>query len=212
MFFNTHTHFEDHENIVIFNESIDNHKIAPFFSIGIHPWKASLNEENFLKVLEKGNLENCLAIGEIGLDRIKEPKLDLQVNCFRAQLIIAESLKLPVIFHCVKSWKEIKDIYQEKKRKQKWIFHGFNKVNIIEDVLKTGIMISIGTSVLGNVKLQEAIDLIPNHQLLLETDDSNVNIFEIYQKISEIKKISLPKLQEIISANFKNTFTKWSIG
>ena len=212
MFFNAHAHNRDQKNIVIVNESVDNNELADFFSIGIHPWNASLNEENFLKVLVKGNLQNCLAIGEIGLDKLNEKSFELQVNCFRAQLIIAESLQLPVIFHCVKSWNEIKAIYKEKKRKQKWIYHGFNKVAILEDVVHSGVMISIGASILSNSKLQEAILTIPNSQLLLETDDSEINIFEIYQKVSEIKKISLPELQGIILNNFQNTFTKWSIG
>lgn len=212
MFFNAHAHNRDQKNIVIINESVDNNELTDFFSIGIHPWNASLNEENFLKVLEKGNLQNCLAIGEIGLDKLNEKSFELQVNCFRAQLIIAESLQLPVIFHCVKSWNEIKAIYKEKKRKQKWIYHGFNKVAILEDVVQAGVMISIGASILSNSKLQEAILTIPNGQLLLETDDSEINIFEIYQKVSEIKKISLPELQGIILNNFQNTFTKWSIG
>lgn len=212
MFFNAHAHNRDQKNIVIINESVDNNELADFFSIGIHPWNASLNEENFLKVLVKGNLQNCLAIGEIGLDKLNEKSFELQVNCFRAQLIIAESLQLPVIFHCVKSWNEIKAIYKEKKRKQKWIYHGFNKVAILEDVVHSGVMISIGASILSNSKLQEAILTIPNGQLLLETDDSEINIFEIYQKVSEIKKISLPELQGIILNNFQNTFTKWSIG
>lgn len=212
MFFNAHAHNRDQKNIVIINESVDNNELADFFSIGIHPWNASLNEENFLKVLVKGNLQNCLAIGEIGLDKLNEKSFELQVNCFRAQLIIAESLQLPVIFHCVKSWNEIKAIYKEKRRKQKWIYHGFNKVAILEDVVHSGVMISIGASILSNSKLQEAILTIPNSQLLLETDDSEINIFEIYQKVSEIKKISLPELQGIILNNFQNTFTKWSIG
>ena len=212
MFFNAHAHNRDQKNIVIVNESVDNNELADFFSIGIHPWNASLNEENFLKVLVKGNLQNCLAIGEIGLDKLNEKSFELQVNCFRAQLIIAESLQLPVIFHCVKSWNEIKAIYKEKRRKQKWIYHGFNKVAILEDVVHSGVMISIGASILSNSKLQEAILTIPNSQLLLETDDSEINIFEIYQKVSEIKKISLPELQGIILNNFQNTFTKWSIG
>jgi len=212
LFFNAHAHNRDQKNIVIVNESVDNNELADFFSIGIHPWNASLNEENFLKVLVKGNLQNCLAIGEIGLDKLNEKSFELQVNCFRAQLIIAESLQLPVIFHCVKSWNEIKAIYKEKRRKQKWIYHGFNKVAILEDVVHSGVMISIGASILSNSKLQEAILTIPNSQLLLETDDSEINIFEIYQKVSEIKKISLPELQGIILNNFQNTFTKWSIG
>ena len=212
MLFDIHSHFKSHKDIVIVNESEDSEDLADFFSIGIHPWNASLNEENFLRVLEKGNLENCLAIGEIGLDKISEKPFELQINCFRAQLIIAESLNLPVILHCVKSWNEIKAIFKEKSRRQNWIYHGFNKVAILEDVIETGLMISIGASILSNLKLQEVIYKIPNNQLLLETDDSEINIFEIYQKISEIKKISLPELKAIILNNFQNTFTKWSIG
>ena len=212
MLFNTHSHFKSQKDIVIVNESVDNEDLADFFSIGTHPWNASLNEENFLRVLEKGNLENCLAIGEIGLDKLCEKPFELQVNCFRSQLIIAESLSLPVILHCVKSWNEIKVIYKEKQRRQKWIYHGFNKVAILEEVIETGLMISVGASILSNLKLQEVVSKIPNNQLLLETDDSEINIFEIYQKISEIKKISLPELQAIILNNFQNTFTKWSIG
>lgn len=212
MLFNVHSHIHDLKNIVILNDSIDNDCLENFYSIGIHPWKANLIEENLFKVLEKGNKEKCLAIGEIGLDKLKGPSFDIQLNCFRSQLIIAESLNLPVIIHCVKSWNEIKNIYKEKSRSQKWIYHGFNKVSILEDVIKTGFMISIGVSVLSNIKLQEAIPLIPDDQLLLETDDSTINIFDVYQKISEIKKISLRELEDIILHNFQNTFARWSIG
>lgn len=212
MLFNVHSHVNDFKNIVILNDSIDNEYKENFYSIGIHPWQANFIEENLLKVLEKGYSQKCLAIGEIGLDKLKGPSLDIQLNCFRSQLIIAESLDLPVIIHCVKSWNEIKNIYKEKRRSQKWVYHGFNKVSILEDVINTGFMISVGVSILSNVKLQEVVHLIPDDQLLLETDNSEVNIFDVYQKISEIKKISLRELEDIILHNFQNTFTRWSIG
>ena len=38
------------------------------------------------------------------------------------------------------------------------------------------------------------INSIPNNKLLLETDDENIDIIEIYQKFSEIKKISFEKI------------------
>ena len=212
MLFNVHSHIHDFKNIVILNESIDNDCLENFYSIGIHPWTANLIEENLFKVVEKGNGQMCLAIGEIGLDKLKGPSFDIQLNCFRSQLIIAESLDLPVIIHCVKSWNEIKNIYKEKRRSQKWVYHGFNKVSILEDVINIGFMISVGVSILSNVKLQEVVHLIPDDQLLLETDDSTINIFDVYQKISEIKKISLRELEDIILYNFQNTFTRWSIG
>ena len=73
-------------------------------------------------------------------------------------------------------------------------------------------MISIGASVLTNVRLQESIKKIPNHKLLLETDEAKIDILAIYQKVCEIKKISLLQLEEIIEQNFKRTFKKWQSG
>ncbi len=85
-------------------------------------------------------------------------------------------------------------------------------MSILDEVLREGWMISLGASILMNEKLQDAIQIIPEERLLIETDDQEVDIFEIYQKISKIKKISLPELEEIITNNFKSTFKKWLIG
>jgi TatD DNase family protein len=73
-------------------------------------------------------------------------------------------------------------------------------------------MISIGAALLSNSKLQECISKIPNDQLFLETDDKGVTISEIYQKVSELKKLTLPQLEELIEQNFKRVFTKWRTG
>lgn len=181
------------------------------FSYGFHPWEDKIENEKWINYECTLELPNCIAIGEIGLDKLKGPSLDIQIERLEKQLLINKKYKLPVIVHCVKSWNEIKRI-ANKYPEYKWVFHGFNKVGILEDVLRENWMISIGASILSNLKLQESIQLIPNNRLLLETDDSNLDIFQIYQKISEIKKISLPELEEIITNNFKSTFTKWVIG
>ena len=49
-------------------------------------------------------------------------------------------------------------------------------------------------------------------KLFLETDDSNFDIFEIYKKVSEIKKIPLTELEQNIEQNFKRVFRKWQSG
>ena len=95
---------------------------------------------------------------------------------------------------------------------QSWIYHGFNKAGIINEVLKSDIYVSIGSSIFTNIKLQEIVNLIPNERLFLETDDSNLDIFDIYKKVSEIKKIPLSELEEIIEQNFKRVFRKWQSG
>ncbi len=186
--------------------------VTSFFSFGIHPWNSELIEDNFLIFEQEVLKKNCLAIGEIGLDRLKGPEISIQIDVFWKQIEISERLQLPVIIHCVKAWNELYLIYKEIQPKQTWVFHGFNKVGILQDVLKTEMMISIGASIFNNIQLQESINSIPNNKLLLETDDENIDIIEIYQKVSEIKKISLQQLEDIVEENFKRTFRKWQSG
>lgn len=181
-------------------------------SVGIHPYHANLIEDNFLKIEQNALKKNCVAIGEIGLDQLKGPDFEIQKQVFTKQVLIAERMELPVILHCVKSWNEVLEIKRQTQPKQTWIFHGFNKVGILKSILKEGLMISIGASILTNKKLQHALITIPSECLLLETDDAPIDIFEIYKKVSEIKQISLQALEKIIEDNFKRTFKKWQIG
>jgi TatD DNase family protein len=212
MLFNIHSHFSSKNPNVIFNKSDYNVDEYDFFSSGIHPWYASENEKLISSISIDAVNKKCLAIGEIGLDKLKGPEFEIQKSVLLKQIQISEEMNLPVILHCVKAWNELEIIKKEVKPKQIWIYHGFNKSNLVKSVLDSGVMISIGASILTNIKLQEIITEIPNSSLFLETDDSNIDIFEIYQKVSEIKKISLQELEQIIEQNFKRTFTKWHIG
>ncbi len=213
MLFDSHSHIYTDRNTVIVNKSDKNDFfVNSFFSLGIHPWNVNPIEDNFLLFELEVKKKNCLAIGEIGLDKLKGPRIEIQIDMFTKQIEISEKLELPVIIHCVKAWNELYLLYKKFQPKQIWIFHGFNKVGILNEVLKTDLMISIGSSIFTNIQLQESLKLIPNEKLLLETDEANVDILEIYQKISEIKKISLQELEQIIEENFKRTFRKWQSG
>ena len=143
---------------------------------------------------------------------MKNKNLSQQTTLFIQQIEVAEELKLPVILHCVKSWNEIEKIKRQLKPEQKWIFHGFNRESILNQVVKNELMISIGHSILTNEKLQHSLKNIPNNQLLIETDNKMVDILDIYKKVSDLKNISLSDLEKIIEQNFTNTFTKWQIG
>jgi TatD DNase family protein len=212
MLFNIHSHFPSKNTNVIFNKSEDNTNDYNYFSSGIHPWNASENEKIISTILIDAVDKKCLAIGEIGLDKLKGPELAIQKKTLIDQIKISEEMELPIILHCVKAWNELEIIKKEIQPKQKWIYHGFNKSNLLKSIIENDIMISIGSSILTNKTLQEIITEIPNSSLFLETDDSKIDIFDIYKKVSEIKKISLQELEEIIEQNFKRTFTKWHIG
>lgn len=209
MLFNAHTHFQNGSSEAIVNaEGLSD--IPQFFSIGIHPWNASQTQLNLVN--EKAQLPNCLAIGEIGLDKLNGPDLTIQTASFKSQIELSEKLELPVIIHCVKAWNELLKIKRVINPKQIWIYHGFAKANLTKEVLKEGLMISIGAEILKSETLQKALLSIPNDRLLLETDDQSIEIEEIYTQISKLKNIPLARLKKQIEDNFKRVFTKWEIG
>ena len=209
MHFNSHTHLSHDPPHEIVNAPI-NSNLTSYYSIGIHPWNANLNDLE--KVKQKLGEKNCLALGEAGLDKLKGPDLDLQKTCFIEQVHLSEELGLPIIVHCVKAWNELRAIKRVLKPKQTWIYHGFSKANLIEEVVQEGLMISIGAAILTNKKLQDKIAWLPLDLILLETDDSDLSIERIYEKVSELKDIPLLRLEKQIEENFKRVFTKWKIG
>jgi TatD DNase family protein len=190
------------------NQTID----YQIHSIGIHPW--DLPEEWDEALFE--NLftnPNCVAIGEIGLDTLCESDFETQLYYFLKQIELAEKYQLPVILHCVKAWNQMEVVKKKYKPKQTWVFHGFTKINLLDNVLKNNVKISIGAAVMHAQNVQEIVRRVPLTELFLETDDqSNFEISDLYQKVSEIKQISLQSLEDQILENVKNTFQKWQIG
>ncbi|MBM3185777.1 MAG: TatD family hydrolase [Bacteroidetes bacterium] len=206
---NIHSHSFDENNLTIFQGEIG--LLNKWFSLGIHPCDADSPEplKNFLNQL---NLPNCLALGEIGLDKLKGPHLKTQIQVFEKQIELSEKLNLPVIIHCVKAWNELKIIKRQLKPTQPWVFHGFSKANILEDVLSQGLFVSFGEAIIRNPKLLAASTHVPLEKLFFETDDSNVSIETIYSEFAKAKQITLQELKEIQFNNFKRVFKKWKSG
>ncbi len=211
MLINIHTHHARNSQYEIIQS--DTLELDRPFSFGLlhHPYpEASKTVETIDQIYRN---KNCLAVGEIGLDKNSTIDLDIQIQKFKKQLFASEKYKLPVILHCVKSWNEILQIKQVTNPSQTWIFHGFRKTNLLTSVLECGIHISIGTAVIWDEKLQEQVKKIPINRLFLETDnDTNYTIENVYQKIALIKNISLQALKDQVYTNTKNTFQKWEIG
>lgn len=211
MLINTHTHHFTGQAFELMNGPEKNHP-ERYYSAGIHPFDSFCDNHFFKKVFNELHNPNCLAVGEAGLDRLKGPDLKIQIETFQKQVEWSEELKMPVIIHCVKAWNELKVIKREINPTQTWIYHGFSKVAILNEVLNENLIISVGSAILTNEKLQESIKLIPNDRLFLETDDSSFPILELYLKVCELKNLTLHELEQIIENNFKKVFTKWTIG
>ena len=202
IFFDFH-HHKSHNSYGIYN--LHQEEILPenYFSIGIHPKDIDGNwQENLEKVKEISQQQNCAAIGECGLDALINIDENLQKKVFEAQILWANEINKPVIIHCVKRFQEL--IPFQKLAKVPLIIHGFNKKKAIADeMLKHGFYLSFGKSVLHSVSLQAIVKDFPLEKMFLETDDADFDIAELYQKVAELKEISLGKLQKQISNNLE---------
>ncbi|SHM12910.1 TatD family hydrolase [Chryseobacterium polytrichastri] len=173
------------------------------YSIGIHPKDIDINLiDNQLDWLLSNINENCLAIGECGLDSLVSIDQKIQEEVFLKQIKIANELKKPLIIHCVRKFYEV--ISFKKYAEQPMIIHGFNKKqNIAEDLLKKNFYLSFGKPVLYNLSLQHILKIKPLDKIFLETDNEDFNLEELYKKTSELKGISLEKLNEQIIENLE---------
>ena len=184
---------------LILNEDIPNGK----FSAGLHPKDITENwQSDFEKIKNTALHENCLAIGECGLDGLIGINEDIQNEVFRAHILLAEEIQKPVIIHCVRRFSQI---LHYKNAKVPLVIHGFHKKeNIALELLDAGFYLSFGYAALENLSLQNIIKNIPITSLFLETDDSDFEIIKLYEKVSEIKSVSLENLKNQVWENLNH--------
>jgi TatD DNase family protein len=175
-----------------------------FFSIGIHPWDAHLE---FSKIVFENYLshQNCIAIGECGLDNLKGLDLELQKTIFKFQLNLAVKYKKSVIIHCVKAFDEIIEICEPFQNKIPLIIHGFNKSQqLAEQLIYKGFYISLGNAIFKKSDFNFNVICLDN--LFLETDINDIlTISEIYKSCSLRFNISENDLKEKIYSNFPSS-------
>jgi TatD DNase family protein len=164
------------------------------FSAGIHPWQlltlSPQTVNHYLVELEKAaKLKYLDMIGECGLDRtIKLPLIEQQMIFF-SQIKLAEQYQLPLIVHCVRAYSELIANVKTYAHSIPWIIHGFNgNIQQLEQCLKyKNLYFSFGPALLRQPdKFIPLLKMVPKSHLLLETDDSDTNIMDIYQQAAKL--------------------------
>lgn len=176
-------------------------------STGIHPWLVSKDNYEAFQIIEANlALSNVIAIGECGLDRIRGPELELQMDVLMRHIELANQFKKPLILHLVKTYSDILSI--SGFIKTPWIIHGF-KGNLLEaqSLISKGAKLSFGPSLLQNPELQHVFKFIPVEKIYLETDTKPILISEIYQFASSLIGVTTDYLKELIQTNFERDFS-----
>jgi TatD DNase family protein len=210
-YINIHTHHLTNENGIsiynnrfLFDKEIKTEKL---FSIGIHPYDINLVDENSFKELEKKlNHKNCIAIGECGLDKLKNADLISQKIVLQKQLELAVKYNKPLIIHCVKAFDELIELCKPFENKIQLIIHGFNKSEELAlQLISNGFYLSLNHTIFNKENFN--FTKLPINKLFFETDDYTlISISDVYKKASVKLKIDENELKEKIYTNFNLLF------
>lgn len=146
-----------------------------YTAVGIHPENLYDAQGDYIGQLEKMALssEKVVAIGEIGLDYHYEDGFDraTQIDAFRAQILLANKLNLPIIVHCRDSVGDCMEILRELK--PKGVMHCFSgSEETAKEVISLGMYIGFTGALTfkNSKKAQRVAASLPIDRLLLETD------------------------------------------
>jgi len=165
--------------------------VSGLFSVGIHPWEIEKQDSSWLDLLKKiSSNSKIVAIGECGLDKNSSTSLDKQIYFFENQIIISETIKKPIIVHCVGYFNELMEIKKKIRPQQKWIVHGFRgKPQLAQQLLKSGMSLSFGEKFNS-----ESIKVTPFDELFIETDTSIIPLKDLYSRIASVKCCNIADL------------------
>ena len=156
-------------------------EVAPrsYFAPGLHPFYIEQHEQDHLCMLEQLlNTEDCIAIGEIGLDTFvkqhKQPEMvHKQKQFFAAQIKLAQQYQKPILLHIRKSHADVIKMLKDYQFVYGGIAHAFGGgIEEAKALIKLGFKIGV-TGQITNPnakKLHQVVQAVGMKHLVLETD------------------------------------------
>lgn len=181
------------------------------FTYGIHPWYLDQSNHDSLlaSVIKTVHNPLIIAVGETGFDKVKGPSMELQRKTFEEQVIIAEEFRKPLVIHCVRAWDELLRTNKKFNPKMPWLVHGFrgNK-DLAMQLINKGMYISFWYDFIMKPESSGLVRSLPQERIFLETDGADVDIRDIYKKVSADLEITVEKLKKILHSNYYDFFRK----
>lgn len=204
-------------------------------SYGMHPWYLHRRTDHWREhLLERLSAGRC-AIGEIGLDRWKEPyDLAVQTEIFTWQLALAAERNIPVTIHCLKAWGALWEVVRTHALPERgFLLHSYGgPAEMLKGFIDRGAYFSFPGYFLGSRKLakRQTFKQIPSDRLLAETDapamplppewernplpptaqgdpvNHPANIVAVYEGLAEFLGTSTEHLATILAENFNRLF------
>ncbi len=188
-----------------------------FAFVGIHPMSVLNENYESLETLARTSTSNFVGIGEIGLDisyAKDTSEYDLQLDVFRKQLDLAETLNKPVSIHSRNSLPAVLEILQQYNLPNvllHWFSGNEKEINYVMD---RGYFVSFGPSTVYSKKSQNISSHVNRDLLLIETDgpvrysacfQRNITLPSLLPSVifvlSNVHQIDFDEMCNIISEN-----------
>ncbi len=209
----THTHYQDPETTLVLNVfpgEQEKLELPVFLSVGLHPWHVHAGswEKQVAGIPKSALRNNVLALGEAGLDKTVSNPYDIQHLAFAAQVVLAESIRKPMIIHCVRSYSELLAYRKKSDQSLPWIFHWFNAdEQTAAELIRKNCYLSFGHMLFREQsKACRVFKSVAPDRIFFETDDAGFTIGEIYARAAGLRKITMDDLKIQISDNFDRCF------
>jgi len=204
MILDVHTHtLPSQLGTAIVSANLDSWKPQPdhWYALGIHPWNIVENGEEQLRQLRtlllSDTSEQIRMVGEMGLDKMRGPAMDVQRSVFIEQLKIALSIGKNPVIHDVHCMAEILAIRRELRYTQPWLIHGFRGgPEQARQYLRAGCHVSLGP----RFRLDTLLSL-PFDELFLESDDQPEKLKRLYDDVSQQLNMPIHELEQQVNDN-----------
>ncbi len=175
------------------------------FVAGIHPWwiPSSIQIQDLLDCFKS---DNCIGVGEFGLDKVKNSNWIDQLKTCHELLDFYQNLPQAKIAVChnVRASSELLEIFKQHRLQKPVILHDINgNVSQIKSFCRYPVYFSVGSKIFdSNTTIAKNITSLPLERLLCETDESHQSLESIYQHVADCLNIDVMKLEEQLEANF----------
>jgi len=198
-------------------------------ALGFYPTHiAEYSEDDIEKELNFIRNNDCIAIGEVGLDYfqrnnhehkipLSDDSKNLMKKYFKKLIQISIDKDIPIIVHSRKAEEDTINIL-EKMGAKKVVMHCFSgKKKFVQRIIDNGWYFSIPTNVERAMHFHHIIKTAPINRLFTETDapflapvkgevNDSSNVIVVIKKIAELKELNEEEVAKNIFFNYQKLF------
>jgi len=190
-------------------------------ALGVHPSEVLKEDIDASIEYLMGNLDGCVAVGEIGLDyaysfaKPKDIRLKMR-EIYKRFLGVASEFNLPVSVHSRSAYKDSLDLAFEAG--VAGVFHWYDgPIHTLKEILDAGFYVSATPSIEYSKGARAVMEEAPIERILVETDSpvflrkhdrksTPVDVKLVVDTLADLKEMDAGEVSAITARNTENLF------